>query len=169
MGRMMPDFAPPHPISATVDISQFDCGVPELNLWLSQRALGNEALGASRTFVTARENRVVGYYALTVGSITHVQAPGKIRRNMPDPIPAAILGRLATDLSARNIGLGSALLVDAIRRTVLASETLGIRAMLIHALSEEAGDFYERYHFIRSPADDMMLMATMTDLRKAIS
>ncbi len=165
----MADFAPPQPISGTFELSDFDCGVPELNVWLKQRALANEALGASRTFVAARDNRVVGYYALTVGSITHAQAPGKIRRNMPDPIPAAILGRLATDLSARHIGLGGALLVDAIRRTVLASETLGIRAMLIHALSEEARAFYKRYHFIRSPADDMMLMAIITDLRKAIS
>jgi GNAT superfamily N-acetyltransferase len=165
----MSNLEPPRPLSVALDISDFDCGVPERNIWLKQRALSNETLGASRTFVVTRGNRVVGYYALTVGSITHVQAPGKIRRNMPDPVPAAILGRLATDLSARNIGLGSALLIDAIRRTLTASETLGIRAMLIHALSEEARTFYERYHFIRSPADEMMLMATMTDLRKAVT
>ena len=165
----MPSLEPPKPLSFAFDISDFDCGVPELNIWLKQRALSNEALGASRTFVVTRENRVVGYYALTVGSITHAQSPGKIRRNMPDPVPAAILGRLATDLSARNMGLGGALLIDAIRRTLTASETLGIRAMLIHALSEEARAFYERYHFVPSPADDMMLMATMSDLRKALS
>lgn len=165
----MPNLESPQPLSVALDISDFDCGVPELNIWLKQRALSNETLGASRTFVVTRGNRVVGYYALTVGSITHVQAPGKIRRNMPDPVPAAILGRLATDLSARNIGLGGALLIDAIRRTLTASETLGIRAMLIHALSEEARTFYERYQFIRSPADDMILMATMADLRKALS
>ncbi|HTM81864.1 GNAT family N-acetyltransferase [Asticcacaulis sp.] len=165
----MPSLEPPRPLSLAFDISDFDCGVPELNLWLKQRALSNEALGTSRTFVVSRENRVVGYYALTVGSIMHAQAPGKIRRNIPDPVPAAILGRLATDLSARKMGLGGALLIDAIRRTLTASETLGIRAMLIHALSEEARAFYERYHFIRSPADDMMLIATMSDLRKALS
>ena len=165
----MPGLEPPRPLSIAFDISDFDCGVPERNLWLKQRALSNEALGASRTFVVTRENRVIGYYALTVGSITHAQAPGKIRRNMPDPVPAAILGQLATDLTARNMGLGGALLIDAIRRTLTASETLGIRAMLIHALSEEARAFYERYHFVPSPADDMMLMATMSDLRKALS
>jgi GNAT superfamily N-acetyltransferase len=165
----MPNLEPPQPLSIAFDMSDFDCGVPELNLWLKQRALSNEALGASRTFVVMRENRVVGYYALTVGSITHAQSPGKIRRNMPDPVPAAILGRLAIDLTVRNMGLGGALLIDAIRRTLTASETLGIRAMLIHALSEEARTFYERYHFIRSPADDMMLMASLSDLRRALS
>lgn len=162
----MPVFSPPQPLSPRFDSADFDCGVAELNAWLTQRAIGNEAHGASRTFVVTRNNRIVGYYALSVGSLTHAQASGKMRRNMPDPIPVAILGRLGVDLSARGVGLGGALLIDAIRRTLAASETLGIRALLIHALTQEARGFYERYHFLRSPADDMMLMASLSDLRK---
>jgi len=157
----------PRPISADDNLDGFDCGAEDLNLWLRHRALGNEVEGASRTFVITDQNRVIGYYALISGSIAHADAPGAIRRNMPDPIPAAILGRLAIDKAYQNDGLGGELLHDAVKRVIVAADTLGIRALLIHALSERARTFYERYGFRRSPTDEMTLMATLRALRAA--
>jgi len=140
-----------------------------LNLWLRQRAWQNEVSGASRTFVLEDGGRIVGYYSLTAGSVAHAVAPGKIRRNMPDPLPVAILGRLAVDKTFQSAGIGRDLLRDAVVRVMRAAETLGIRALLIHALSERARGFYERYGFQRSPFDEMTLMATLPDLHKAFS
>jgi len=138
-----------------------------LNLWLQQRALQNEASGASRTFILENDGRIIGYYSLTVGSVAHAIAPGKIRRNMPDPLPVAILGRLAVNKAFQKDGVGRDLLQDAVVRVVRAAETLGIRALLIHALSERARGFYERYGSQRSQFDEMTLMATLPDLQKA--
>lgn len=159
----------PRPISATDPLEDFDCGEEVLNLWLRQRALQNEAAGASRTFVLTENKQVIGYYTLTAGSVTHAVATGKARRNMPDPLPVAILGRLAVAKAHQHDGLGRELLRDAVLRVIGAAETLGIRAMLIHALSERARTFYERYGFQRSPFDDMTLMAVLPDLQKAFS
>ncbi|WP_443747923.1 GNAT family N-acetyltransferase [Asticcacaulis solisilvae] len=157
----------PRPISVTDALDDFDCGAETLNLWLKQRALQNETSGASRTFVLEENGRIIGYYTLTAGSVAHAIAPGKIRRNMPDPLPVAILGRLAVDKTCQSGGIGRDLLRDAAIRVIHAAETLGIRALLIHALSERARRFYERYGFQRSQFDEMTLMATLPDLQKA--
>jgi GNAT superfamily N-acetyltransferase len=159
----------PRPISPDDALEDFDCGAHDLNNWLKARAYGNELAGASRTFVIEQDGRVIGYYALTAGSILHADASGNIRRNMPDPVPAAILARLAIDKAFQNDGLGREMLQDAVRRTIFAAETLGVRAMMVHALSERARRFYETYGFKRSPTHDMTLMATLSDLRKAFS
>lgn len=159
----------PRPIAVTDALDEFDCGAETLNFWLRQRALQNEVSGASRTFVVEDSGRIIAYYTLTAGSVAHAIAPGKIRRNMPDPLPVAILGRLAVDNTFQNDGLGRDLLRDAVIRVVHAAETLGIRALLIHALSERARGFYERYGFQRSPFDEMTLMATLPDLQAAFS
>ncbi|MDI7774147.1 GNAT family N-acetyltransferase [Asticcacaulis sp. EMRT-3] len=159
----------PRPISPDDALEDFDCGADDLNHWLKARAYGNELAGASRTFVIEQDGRVIGYYALTAGSILHADAAGNIRRNMPDPVPAAILARLAIDKAFQNDGLGREMLQDAVRRTISAAETLGVRAMMVHALSERARGFYETCGFKRSPTHDMTLMATLSDLRKAFS
>lgn len=164
---MMAGHLAPRPISPDHDLSNFDCGVDELNSWLAVRALSNDREGASRTFVSLLDNRVTGYYALTVGSITHASAPGNMRRNMPEPIPVALLARLAVDTSVHGQGVGGGLLRDAVQRTLAASENFGIRGMVIHALSEDARTFYEHFGFRRSPTEDMTLMATMQALRRA--
>jgi GNAT superfamily N-acetyltransferase len=158
---------PPRPIAPGDALDGFDCGAPELNHWLTHRALGNDLSGASRTFIIKNDDRIIGYYALSAGSIFHADATGNIRRNMPDPIPVAILARLAIDTAFQNDGLGHELLHDAVRRTLSAAETLGVRALLIHALSERARGFYEKWGFNRSPTNDLTLMASLSDLRKA--
>jgi len=159
---------PPEKVSSKHDLSQFLCGEPALDDWLRRRALQNEESGASRTYVVCMENRVVGYYALAVGAVAHAEAPGRIRRNMPDSIPVMVIGRLAVDQTAQGQALGSALLRDAVLRTVQAAEIAGIRAILVHAISERAKRFYERWGFIASPVEPMTLMITVTEARKAL-
>jgi GNAT superfamily N-acetyltransferase len=158
----------PEKLSSDHDLSQFQCGEPALDDWLRRRALQNEASGASRTYVVCIEKRVMGYYALAVGAIAHADAPGRVRRNMPDPVPVMVIGRLASDQSVRGQGIGPALLRDAILRTLQAAEIAGIRAILVHAISERAKRFYEKWGFIPSPVDSLTLMITATEARKAI-
>lgn len=139
-----------------------DCGLDSLDQWLKRRARANQASGASRTCVVAdAHGHVKGYYCLASGALALAEAPGGIRRNMPDPIPVAILGRLAVDRSWQGQGLGTALLRDAVERTQAASDILGIRGLLVHALSEPAKTFYERYGFVAAPSRPMMLVMSL--------
>jgi uncharacterized protein (DUF1778 family)/GNAT superfamily N-acetyltransferase len=158
--------APEH-FDAQHDIAVFDSGVPELDTWLKRRALQNEASGASRTYVVTAEGRVVGYYALATGAVAPQHATGKVRRNMPEPIPVMILGRLAVDRKYQGRGLGSALLKDGLRRTLNAAAIVGIRAVLLHAVSEAAKRFYEHAGFASSPVDPMTMMLTLADAQRA--
>jgi GNAT superfamily N-acetyltransferase len=164
-------FRPPEPISAAHDLSRFDSGEPSLDDWLRRRALRNEAGGGSRTYVvrTKPGNRVVAYYCLAVGAVAHAGAPGRVRRNMPDPIPAMVIGRLAVDHNLHGRGLGRAMLRDAILRTIQAAKIAGIRAILVHAISAEVRDFYERSGFHSSPIDPMTLMITVEEAERSLS
>jgi GNAT superfamily N-acetyltransferase len=160
---------PPAHLSPAHDLAAFESGVPELDDWLKKRALANEATGASRTYVVCAGGRVVGYYALATGSVGHAQAPGRIRRNMPDPVPVMILGRLAVDRSWRGRDLGRGLLRDAVLRTLQAAKIGGLRAILVHAISDEAKRFYEHYGFVASPIDPLSLMITVADAETALA
>lgn len=147
----------PEPITPGHSVDSFDCGIPTLNDWLKRRALKNEASGASRTFVVCRNGEVIGYYALATGSVEHQAAPKKLRRNMPDPIPVMILGRLAVDARCRHLGVGRGLLKDAVLRCLAVSKQVGVRALLVHALTDDAKNFYLRFGFLESPLDPMTL------------
>jgi GNAT superfamily N-acetyltransferase len=151
------------------DVSAFDSGAPVLDDWLRKRALPNEKTGASRTYVVYVGSRVVGYYALATGGVAQAQATGRIRRNMPDPVPVMILGRLAVDRGWQGLGLGTSLLRDAVLRTLQAAEVIGIRAILLDAISRDAKEFYERHGFNASPIDPMTLMISVPDARKSLS
>ncbi len=161
-------FRAPEPLALSHDLSTFDCGALELNTWLRQRAQKNEESGASRTYVVCAGQRVVGYYCLANGAITHAQATGKVRRNMPDPVPVMVIGRLAVDQGWHKKGLGRTLMRDAILRTVQAADLAGIRAILVHAKSEQAKAFYESCGLRSSPGEPMTLMITITDARHAL-
>ena len=158
----------PTPLSPDHDLEPFSCGVTALDEWLKRRARRNEAEGASRTFVVAEGKRVVGYYSLAAGSVMHAAATGKTRRNMPDPVPVVLLGRLAIDSASQGKGLGADLLRDAVLRTLGAAESIGVRALLVHALSDKAKAFYQRYGFHPSPIEPMTLMITLAEALKAL-
>jgi GNAT superfamily N-acetyltransferase len=146
-------------------LDQFECGEPTLDDWLRRRALANQASGASRTYVTCRGFQVVGYYALATGGITSNEAPGRLRRNMPDPIPVIVLGRLAIDRREQGKGLGALLLRDAVARTYQIAQNVGVAGMLVHALSQDAKQFYEHWGFVESPANPMTLVARLKDMK----
>jgi GNAT superfamily N-acetyltransferase len=149
-------------LSAEAQLDGFACGVDSLDDWLKKRALPNQVNGASRTYVvTAEGKRVIGYYCLASGALALSDTPSPIRRNMPDPVPVAILGRLAIDKSFQGKGLGVALLQDAVIRTAQAASILGIRGLLVHALSSEAKTFYEHHGFVASPTQPMTLVLSL--------
>jgi GNAT superfamily N-acetyltransferase len=160
--------APEH-IEAHHDSTAFDCGEPELNDWLRLQALENEASGASRTYVICAEGRVVGYYALATGAVARAAATGKVRRQMPDPIPVMIIGRLAVDSLHQGHGLGYGLLRDALLRILQVAAQAGIRAVLLHAMTAEAKTFYRRAGFQESPLDPMTMMITIADIHRALA
>lgn len=149
----------PQPLSADHRLDEFRCGEPSLDDWLKHRALANNLSRASRTFVVATPDQLVfGYYALAAGAVSHKEATSTVRRNMPDPVPVIVLGRLAVDLHAQGIKLGASLLQDAVIRVQTVAENTGVRALLVHALHEQAKQFYEHYGFQASPTHPMSLM-----------
>lgn len=149
----------PQLLSVEHRIDGFVCGEPTLDEWLRRRALPNQLAGASRTFVVTNETgQVFGYYALAAGSVSHQEAPGSIRRNMPDPVPVMVLARLAVDQRLQGHQLGGALLQDALQRTVTVAQNVGVRALLVHALNDRARQFYTHYGFVPSPLNPMTLM-----------
>ena len=115
------------------------------------------------------EARVVGYYCLAAGAVSRATAPGSTKRNMPEPIPIVVLGRLAVDRTLQGKGLGRSMLRDAILRTIQAAAIAGIRAILVHAISEDARRFYERHGFHASPIDPMTLMLTVAEIEKTLT
>jgi GNAT superfamily N-acetyltransferase len=158
----------PEPLAPDHELDTFESSVTTLDEWLKRRARRNEAEGASRTFVVCADRRVVGYYSLAAGSLLHTAATGKVRRNMPDPVPALLLGRLAVDRAWQGKGLGADLLSDAVLRAVGAAETIGVRAILVDAISDEAKAFYEKHGFRSSPIEPMTLMITIEEARSML-
>ena len=168
----MPPGAPlsaPEPLSSLHRTDSFNSGVASLDDWLKRRALQNQASSASRTFVVCEAEAVIAYCALASSAVATHEAAGRFRRNMPDPVPVVVLGRLAIAKTHQRRGLGRGLFQDAGRRVLHAAEVIGIRGMLVHALSEDARAFYLGLGLEPSPLDPMTLMMTLADLRLALA
>ena len=149
----------PGPLDQGHRLEDFQCSAPELTKWLLERARQNQASGASRCFVVCEgQQHVVGYYALAAGAVSHEQAPGRIRRNMPDPIPVIVLGRLAVHVDWTGRGIGRGLIKDAVQRALQTCEQVGARALLCHAIDETAKAFYLKHGFVASPIHEMTVM-----------
>jgi GNAT superfamily N-acetyltransferase len=158
----------PEPLTAGLDLTGFTCGEASLDDWLRRRAWANQASGASRTYVTASDAGVVGYYSLASGAVAAAEAPTRLRRNMPDPIPMTVIGRMAIDRRWQGRRLGALLLRDAILRTAQAAAIVGIRGVLVHALSADAKRFYERWGFREVPANPLTLVVSLADALAAM-
>ena len=158
----------PCPLTDGHQVADFASGVASLDDWLKRRARANQSSGASRTYVVCDGDRVVGYYALASGGIAVQDVPGRFKRNMPDPIPVVVLARLAVDSAYQGRGLGRALFRDSAQRVVYAADAIGIRGVVVHAISEQAKAFYLALGFDPSPRDPMTLMVTLPDLRAAL-
>lgn len=158
----------PELLAAQHVLETFDSGEPSLDAWLKRRALKNHASGASRTFVVCDQARVVAYYALASGAVDVDAAPGRFRRNMPDPIPVVVLARLAVDRAWQGRGVARALMRDAGGRIARAADVIGIRGVIAHALNEGAHRFYLALGFEASPLAPMTVMIALADLRAAL-
>jgi N-acetylglutamate synthase-like GNAT family acetyltransferase len=156
----------PVPLAALHHLEEFECGEPVLDEWLKRRAMANQLNGASRTFVVAdQRNRVYGYYAMAAGAVSHQMASSSVRRNMPDPVPVMVLARLVVDRRAQGFILGASLLQDAVNRALAVSQNAGVRALLVHALHDQAKKFYEYYGFQESPQHPMTLMLRLNSMK----
>lgn len=160
--------SPPTPIEPEHDCASFSCGNNMLDNWLKHRAYTNQKTNASRTYVVKGEGKVVAYYSLAAGSISHAEATGKLKRNMPDPIPMVILGRLAIDAAFQGQGIGRALFRDAGLRILSAANIIGIRGVLVHAISDEAVAFYQSQGLLPSSGNTRTLMITISELQTAL-
>lgn len=157
----------PAALDASHRLEGFDCGKPALTDWLLRHARQAQGSGSARTFVTCDQDRVVGYFSLTVGQIDTLEAPERVRRGMGQyPIPLVILARLAVDIDHQKRGLGVSLLQEAIRRTLAVAEHAGIRALLTHPIDAEADAFYRRFGFEPTPLQERQLILLLKDARR---
>lgn len=158
----------PAPLAAQHRLEGFDCGKPALNDWLLRHARQAQGSGSAKTFVvTDDEDRVAGYFSLTVGQVDTLEAPERVRKGMGQyPVPVVILARLAVSREHQGLGIGVGMLQDAIRRTLVIAEQAGIRAMLTHPIDEEAARFYTRFGFIASPLREQQLLLLLKDARR---
>jgi len=165
------EFLTPRPLAAGDSLSGFRSGDDALDAWLRGRARGNERTGASRTrvAVTRREPRVAGYYCLSASSLERDEVPSELSARMPATLPVVLLGRLAVDLDFQGQGLGVSLLQHATARAVVAAETIGIRAVLVHALSDEVVPFSEKFGFTRFPHQSRTLYLLTKDARRTLT
>lgn len=176
MGNVTPDPEPPRtklsapvPLTADRDLADFDCGEPALNDWLKHRALKKESR-FSRTYVVCDGNAVVAYFCIAAGSVERTAAPGNIRRNAPDVIPVSVIGRLAVSRSHAGRGLGADILSNALRRIAVASQSIGIGAVLVQAKDDRAKQFYMACaEFIEYPADSRTLFLPIETVIAAFS
>ena len=157
----------PEILTDTNELGNFSCGEANFDHWLQRRARANQISGASRTFVVCMGKRVVAFYAMASSIIAPTEATGRFRRNMPDPVPVVVPARLAIDRNCQGQGLGRALFQDAAKRIISASEVIGIRGLIVHAISESAKEFYLALGMESSPIEPMILMVTLSDLKAA--
>ncbi len=167
----MPRFGEPELLQRSHELEGFDCGVPALDRWLIEHARTAGGIGSARSYVVvdSKQRRVVGYHALTAASISHGEATERARKGMPrHSIPAVLLARLAVDASVAGMGIGAFLLRDAMTRALAASEAIGARLLLAHALDAGARAFYVRFGFESSVTDPLSVQLLMKDVRASL-
>ncbi|SHJ04901.1 Acetyltransferase (GNAT) domain-containing protein [Tessaracoccus bendigoensis DSM 12906] len=163
-------FLRPRPIEKADNTAGFHSGEATLDRYLTERALANHVSGFARAYVCIENEtgKIAGYYTLSAIAIEHSQLSGRARRNAPNPVPAVLLGRLAVDRTAQGAGLGRLLVRDAILSTLAAADRIGVRLMLVHALHDEAADFYSKLGFLPSPTDPLHLYLSLPDARRSL-
>jgi GNAT superfamily N-acetyltransferase len=154
-------------LSKSHDFGGFDCGIESLNIWLKRFAWANSQNDSARVYVAHRRDSIIaGYHALVAGEISREEAPERIGRGLAaHPVGIIVLGRLAVDLGSQGCGLGRTLLQDALLRAEQAAEVIGVRAVMVQAINQQARDFYLHFGFTPTLADDKRLLLLMKDLR----
>lgn len=146
-------------------LTDFDCGKAPLNIWLQQRALTNQQRGFSVVMVVHQNNQVVGYYGLAPTAVIAKELPRSIRTGQPpNPIPCLLLGQLATDKHWLGQGIGLGLLRHALERCVQGASLIGGRAVVVHAIDEEAAVFWHKQGFTPSSDNPLTLFRSIADI-----
>jgi GNAT superfamily N-acetyltransferase len=159
-------YEPIHKLGAEDSVESFDCGEPALNQFIQRYALVNQKAGSAQTYVCCQKGEVLGFYSLTVGSVEHDEAPGRVVKGLArHPVPVLLLARMAVDLSHQRKGLGRALLRDALLRTLQVADIVGIRALIVHAKNDAARKWYIEWEFEPSPTDPFHLFLMLKDLK----
>lgn len=159
----------PEPLTARHDVAPFSCGQPALDRWLKTRALANQERGFTVVMVVHDGGRVVGYYGLAPTAVVPAAMPRSIRTGQPpDPIPCLLLGQLATDTSYAGRGIGTGLLKHALARCVAGARLIGGRALVVHALDEQAAAFWRRRGFLPSKDDPLTLFRSLPDIAASL-
>jgi GNAT superfamily N-acetyltransferase len=159
----------PLPLDAGQRLDAFDCGKPALNDWLARHARQAQGSGSAKTYVILEDERVAGYFSLTVGQIDTLEAPDRVRKGISYPIPVVILARLAVSLSDQGRGIGIGMLQDAIRRSLAIADHAAVRAILTHPIDEDAARFYLRFGFEPSPVREQQLLLLLKDARRLLA
>ncbi|EXJ11808.1 MULTISPECIES: GNAT family N-acetyltransferase [Nitrincola] len=151
-------------------LNPFQCGIEELDIWLSKHALKSQKRGTARVYVVndTTTRQVIGYYAIAMGSVSREQAFSSLRRNSPDPIPMVILARLGVDSAYHGRGIAAGLLKDCILRSIQAMNAVGGAGILVHAIDHSAQTFYKKFGFKESAFDPLVLMARICDIEKTL-
>ena len=159
-------YEPVRKLASADAVESFDCGQPALNQFLQRFALVNQKSNSAQTYVSCRTGSVAGFYSLAVGSVEPSSAALRVIKGIPQhPVPVMILARLAVDLQHQGVGLGQALLRDALMRTAQAADIAGIRALLVHAKDAPARQWYLNWEFEPSPSDPFHLFLLMKDIK----
>lgn len=146
-------------------VANFECGVPQLNLFLALHALQAQQSGASRTYVVLSDERVVGYHTLVVSEVAHDHAPERLKKGMArHPIPLIVLARLAVHRDWQGRGIGAELLRDAMERALFVAEIAGVRALAVQAKNDAAAAFYMHFGFMQSPLDPRQFYLLLKDI-----
>ncbi len=165
-------FGAPRPLEPSDELGEFQCGDEGLDEWLKKYAMTNHKSGSARVFVVEdpeQPKRIVAYYCFSSSSIERARATDRAAKTMPDPVPGFLVGRLAVHKDFKGSGLGKGLLRDVIARAVRLSEEIASRVIIVHALNEDAMDFYRHFEFESSPLDDLHLMLLMKDAKAIVN
>jgi GNAT superfamily N-acetyltransferase len=165
-------YSAPRPIEKDDGVAGFSCGKPPLDDFLKQRAVKNEGKG-SRTYVVISQlgedaGKVAAYYTLATGAVNHEACPTWAKRNMPNPIPVIVLGRLAVDGVHQGKKIGKYLMREAMQRTLEASRHVGVRALIVHAVDDEAVSFYVQFGFQAFPTDSRTLFLPIETIAEGL-
>jgi GNAT superfamily N-acetyltransferase len=165
-------FGAAEPLEPRHDVDRFECGRDQLDRWLRAYAGQGQRRDTARTFVVCRrgETDVVGYYTLVASQVEQGEATSEVQSGTSKhfPIPVCLIARLAVDRSEQSASLGRSLLLDALQRTERASRSVAMRAVLVHALDEEAAAFYTRFGFRPASTEPLTLMVPLEAVRRTL-
>jgi GNAT superfamily N-acetyltransferase len=162
-------FTPIRKLEAGDPVDSFDCGQPDLNRYLQLYDWNNQKANSAQTYVACTTSTIAGYYSLSVAGVDYEGTPARVAKGLARyPVPVMLLAKLAVDRGFQRQGLGTALLKDALLRTLRAADIAGIRAILVHAKNEDARQWYMRFGFEPGPIIPLHLFLLLKDVQHAV-